>query len=103
MTWDTVSFWVERDSWENAYQVVGAVGIDFDLSELASGDVVLEQDIEIGIGETLWLRKTEVSPDYTEKVLSNVSCGILVSRMKNLPSRPRRKQSCHASSRQSGS
>lgn len=79
-------------------EVVGSVGIDFDLAELAGGDLVLEEDVEFGVGETcgfvmsamdamqrrrmwrgregeretgehtLWLWQTEVSPDYAEQV-----------------------------------
>jgi hypothetical protein len=33
-------------------EVVGSVGIDFDLAELASGDLVLEEDVEFCVGET---------------------------------------------------
>jgi hypothetical protein len=34
-------------------EVVGAEGIDLDLAELAGRDLVLEQDIEISVCETL--------------------------------------------------
>ena len=33
-------------------EVVRSVGIDFDLAELASGDLVLEEDVEFRVGET---------------------------------------------------
>lgn len=36
----------------NNDQIVGAVGIDLDLAELAGGDSVLEKDVEFGVGKT---------------------------------------------------
>lgn len=42
------------------YQIVGPERIDFDLAELACTDMVLEEYIEIRIGETLGLGQAEV-------------------------------------------
>lgn len=33
-------------------QVVGAVWVDLDLAELARGNAVLEEDVQLGVGET---------------------------------------------------
>lgn len=49
-------------------QIIGAVGIDSNLPELASAHSILEKHVQVGIGETLGLGKTEVSPDETEEV-----------------------------------
>lgn len=42
-------------------EVVGTEGVDFDLAELAGGNLVLEEDIEIGVGETLGMPVSVVS------------------------------------------
>lgn len=39
-------------------QVVGAIGIDLDTLEFASRDLVLEKNVEFGIGKALALNKT---------------------------------------------
>jgi len=48
--------------------VVRAVSIDLDLLELTGGDLVLEEDVEVGVGETLWLWEAEEGPDESEDV-----------------------------------
>ena len=86
-------------------QIIGAEGINLDLAELPGADVVLEEDIEVGVGETLGFGKTEVC------LLSKVRNTCIVrSEEVGLPRRdhigscrPRRNRSCLASSRRRGS
>lgn len=35
-------------------EVVGSIGIDFDVTEFASRNSVLEENVQLGVGETLW-------------------------------------------------
>lgn len=49
-------------------EIVRTIWIDFDLAELTSANFILEEDIEVGICKSLWLRKTEVGPDQTDGV-----------------------------------
>jgi hypothetical protein len=48
----------------NNDQVVRSVWVDFDLAELASADVILEQNVEISISETLEDIRTEFNHNF---------------------------------------
>lgn len=57
--------------WDND-EVVRAVWVDFDAAELAGRNTVLEEDIEIGVGETLWFCNKSVRMCKVKKGEGNI-------------------------------
>lgn len=61
----------------NNDEVVGAEWVDFNLPKLPGADAILEQDVKVSISETLGLRKSEISPNYTQQIqASPEECGL---------------------------
>lgn len=49
-------------------EVIRAERIDLHFPEITGTDLVLEEDIHIGVGEAFWLRKAKVGPEETEEI-----------------------------------